>query len=223
MDNSTKAFYYYKLYISIKDSIFTTDIHRQMDIQEKYETDKRKKEIKILKQNDEIQTINIHRQKLLKNSMMIVAALLLVLAIVIFRSFSQKRKANIIIAAEKQKSDDLLLNILPEQTAEELKEKGFASTRYYEQVSVLFTDFAGFTVIAEKITPEKLVSQLNDCFKGFDKIVEKHNIEKIKTIGNSYMCAGGLPEPNTTNPSDVVKCGLEICSFMQSYKKQKGN
>jgi adenylate cyclase len=222
MNNTSKAYFHYKKYATQKDSIFNIDIHKQIsDIQEKYETDKKEKEIKILKQTDEIQKINIRRQKILKISMMIVAGLMLVLAIVIFRSFRQKRKANIIIAAEKQKSDNLLLNILPEQTAEELKEKGYASTRYYDMVSVLFTDFAGFTAIAEKLSPENLVAELDYCFKGFDSIIEKYRIEKIKTIGDSYMCAGGLPEPNTTNPADVVKCGLEICSFMNDYKNRK--
>jgi len=224
MDNCNKSFAYYKNYITEKDSIYNVEIHQQIsDLQEKYETDKRNKEIKILKQTEEIQTINIRKQKIFKNSLLIFAVLLMIIAIIIYINFRQKRKANIIIAKEKQKSDDLLMNILPEQTAKELKQNGFAKTRYYEQVSVLFTDFKGFTTIAEQLNPEQLVNELDYCFKAFDLIVEKHNLEKIKTIGDSYMCCGGLPVPNITNPADAVKCGLEICSFIKEYITVKIN
>jgi adenylate cyclase len=222
MDSCGNAFDFYKKYVEKKDSIFTEDIHQQIsDIQGKYESDKREKAIKILKQKEEIHKIDIRRQKIVKNSFLIVAILLMILAMAIFRNYRMKKKANKIIAAEKDKSDNLLMNILPEETAEELKREGFAKTRYYEQVSVLFTDFKGFTAIAEKMTPEQLVAELDYCFKGYDLIIEKHHVEKIKTIGDSYMCAGGLPAPNTTNPIDVVNCGLEIRNFMQAYKLQR--
>lgn len=219
MGNCNSAFDYYKRYAEKKDSIFNRDIHQQIaDIQEKYEADKREKTIKILVQNDEIQEVNIRKQTILKNSLLIFVTLLIVLAVLIFRNLRQKRKANIIIASEKDKSDKLLMNILPEETAEELKREGYAKTRYYELVSVLFTDFKGFTTIAEKMSPEDLVAELDYCFKGFDSIIEKYNVEKIKTIGDSYMCAGGLPVANNTNPVDIVGCGIEICQFMQEYK-----
>jgi class 3 adenylate cyclase len=224
MGNCSKAFNYYKKYVHKKDSIFTTDIHQQIaDIQEKYEADKREKKIKILKQNEEIQNISIHKQHIVRNSLLIVVSLLILLALLIFRNLRHKRKANLIIAREKEKSDQLLMNILPEETAEELKREGFAKTRYYDLVTVLFTDFKGFTKIAEKMSPEQLVAELDFCFKGFDLIIEKYNVEKIKTIGDSYMCAGGLPIPNTSNPVDVVNCGIEICNFMKKYKLQRTN
>jgi adenylate cyclase len=88
-------------------------------------------------------------------------------------------------------------------------------------VSVLFTDFKGFTSIAEKLSPEELVEELNQCFLEFDHIIDRHNLEKIKTIGDAYMCAGGIPVKNTTNPMDVVKAGLEIKEYMESLKKEK--
>jgi class 3 adenylate cyclase len=126
-----------------------------------------------------------------------------------------------LIEEEKAKSDELLLNILPEQTANELKEKGYATPQHYELVSVLFTDFKGFTKLAEKITPQEVIEELNYCFTAFDKILEKHNLEKIKTIGDAYMAAGGIPIANRTNPIDAVRAGLEMQAFMAQWKKQK--
>jgi adenylate cyclase len=222
LNNCNSAFLYYKKYVEKKDSIFNTDIHQQIaNIQEKYETDQKEKAIKILKQKEEIQKIDLKRQKIVKNSFLIVAILLLVLASFIFYNFRLKKKANRIIAAEKDRSDKLLMNILPEETAEELKREGSARTRHYDLVSVLFTDFKGFTSIAEKMDPEQLVAELDYCFKAYDMIIEQHHVEKIKTIGDSYMCAGGLPAPNTSNPVDVVKCGIEICRFMRDYKQNR--
>jgi class 3 adenylate cyclase len=122
---------------------------------------------------------------------------------------------------EKQKSDDLLLNILPEEVANELKEKGSADAKQFDMVTVMFTDFKGFTQISEKLSPSQLVEEIHICFKAFDAIIAKHNIEKIKTIGDAYMCAGGLPVSNETHAIDVVNAALEIRQFMQEHVAQK--
>ncbi len=122
---------------------------------------------------------------------------------------------------EKRKSDELLLNILPAETAEELKKTGEAKTRHYDSVTVIFTDFKDFTAISEKMSPDKLVKELHHCFSGFDNIIEKYNIEKIKTIGDSYMCAAGLPVANSTHPFDAVNAAIEIRECMLQYKKEK--
>jgi class 3 adenylate cyclase len=125
------------------------------------------------------------------------------------------------IALEKQKSETLLHNILPEEVAQELKEKGSATPKHYELITVLFTDFKGFTNIAEKISPTEVIENLNTCFLAFDNICDKYGLEKIKTIGDSYMCAGGLPIANTTNPVDVVLAGLEMQDFMAKWIAEK--
>jgi class 3 adenylate cyclase len=125
------------------------------------------------------------------------------------------------IALEKQKSENLLHNILPEEVAQELKEKGSATPKHYELITVLFTDFKGFTNIAEKISPTEVIENLNTCFLAFDNICDKYGLEKIKTIGDSYMCAGGLPVANTTNPVDVVLAGLEMQDFMARWIADK--
>ncbi len=126
-----------------------------------------------------------------------------------------------LIEVERQKSDELLLNILPLETANELKENGKATPRSYEMVTVLFTDFKGFTNLAEKMTAEQVISELDYCFLNFDKIVDKYNLEKIKTIGDAYMCAGGVPVANTTNAYDAVMVGLEMQEFMYQWKEMK--
>jgi class 3 adenylate cyclase/DNA-binding NarL/FixJ family response regulator len=122
---------------------------------------------------------------------------------------------------EKKKSDDLLLNILPEEVANELKQKGYASVKTYGMVTVLFIDFKDFTKISERITPELLVAELDYCFKAFDDIIEKNGIEKIKTIGDAYLCAAGLPVPSYNHAETGVKAAIEITEFMQQRKKEK--
>jgi class 3 adenylate cyclase len=123
------------------------------------------------------------------------------------------------LRAEKKKSDDLLLNILPEEVAEELKAKGNADAQLIDEVTVLFTDFKGFTQLSEKLSPKELVAEINECFSAFDLIMDKYGIEKIKTIGDAYMAAGGLPTPNQTHAIDVVKAALDIQEFMKKHKE----
>ncbi len=105
------------------------------------------------------------------------------------------------IGKEKKRSDELLLNILPEETAEELKATGAAKTKSLDSMSVLFTDFKNFTLASEILSPEEPEAEINYCYSEFDNIITRHGIEKIKTIGDSYMCAGGLPATNTNYPS----------------------
>jgi class 3 adenylate cyclase len=125
------------------------------------------------------------------------------------------------ISKEKKRSDELLLNILPEETAEELKATGAAKAKSLDMVSVLFTDFKNFTQASEKLTPEELVAEINHCYSEFDRIITRHGIEKIKTIGDSYMCAGGLPVSNNTHAIDVVSAGLEMIKFIEENKKER--
>jgi ligand-binding sensor domain-containing protein/class 3 adenylate cyclase len=125
------------------------------------------------------------------------------------------------LTIEKDISDKLLLNILPAETAEELKTKGSASVRNYRLVTVLFTDFKGFSSISETMRPKDLIEELNRCFMAFDDITEHHQVEKIKTIGDSYMCAGGIPIRNKSNPIDTLLAAFEIKRFMEDLRKIK--
>jgi len=121
----------------------------------------------------------------------------------------------------RKKSDELLLNILPVSIADELKEHGRAAPRKYERVSVMFTDFKGFTQISEKLSPEELVRELDMYFHYFDSLVVRYGLEKIKTIGDAYMCAGGIPEECTTNPLKVVLAALELQDFMRKEENKR--
>jgi len=121
---------------------------------------------------------------------------------------------------EKQKSDNLLLNILPHEVAEELKEKGASKAQYYDEVSVLFTDFVNFTAIAEKLGVDELLEELNANFTAFDQIMEKHGLEKIKTIGDAYLAVSGLPVKNAAHALNSVAAALDILAFVEARKKE---
>ncbi|MCC6727289.1 MAG: adenylate/guanylate cyclase domain-containing protein, partial [Saprospiraceae bacterium] len=121
------------------------------------------------------------------------------------------------IDAERSRAEGLLLNILPDEVAAELKQKGSATPQHYDSASVLFTDFQGFTKISSTMPPTEIVQELNEMFLDFDEICERHNLEKIKTIGDSYMCAGGLPIANNTHPNDAVLAAKEMLKTVEKH------
>ncbi|AZB29902.1 adenylate/guanylate cyclase domain-containing protein [Chryseobacterium balustinum] len=124
---------------------------------------------------------------------------------------------------EKQKTENLLLNILPHEVAEELKENGSSEAKYYDEVSVLFTDFVNFTQSSEKMGAEKMLVELNECFTAFDMIMEKHGLEKIKTIGDAYLAVCGLPLKNECHAYQTVLVALDIIKFIEERKKTNPN
>lgn len=128
-----------------------------------------------------------------------------------------KRTEDLII--EKDKTENLLANVLPRNTASEIMETGKATKMKYNFVTVLFSDIQGFTKIAEETNPEVLIDELDKFFFHFDSVVEKYGIEKIKTIGDAYMCAGGIPEKNRTNPVEVILAALEMQDYMGKLKE----
>lgn len=161
-----------------------------------------------------------------------IAALLALLFLIIKirekRHLAEKLKLQSMVDArtkelrqEKERSDQLLLNILPLETAEELKTNGYASVQQYDMVSVLFTDFVGFTTITEGISNEELVRSLDEHFRLFDDVMDKFQIEKIKTIGDAYMAAGGIPTRTITNPLAVVAAGLEMIYLLHQRNQEK--
>lgn len=127
------------------------------------------------------------------------------------------------LAKEQRKSDELLRNILPKEIAEELKATGKAQARKFAQATVMFTDIVGFTKIAESLSPEELVRELDLCFSAFDAILRKYHLEKVKTIGDAYMCMAGVPVPKENSPVMAVLAGLEMQAFMAGIaSKRKG-
>ncbi len=128
-----------------------------------------------------------------------------------------------IIELEKKKSEDLLLNILPEEVAQELKENGASAPQYFKKATVLFADIVGFTRLTKGMAPDKLVTELNGIFHGLDDITEKHNLEKIKMLGDGYMAVGGVPIENESNPNEAINAGLEMIDFINLVNEKNGS
>ena len=120
-----------------------------------------------------------------------------------------------------ERTEQLLRTVLPERIAREWQEQGTIKPTYVPVASVLFTDIVGFTRLSEILTPEELLSELDRCFSHFDQIVEQHQLEKLKTIGDAYMCAGGLLETRRQHPLDIALCALRIQEFMRKYRKSR--
>lgn len=207
--NWMDAYKNYKRYIIMRDSTYNKDnLMKMLSLQVQYAADKKEAAAKAEREKKEI------RQRLLRNSIAGTLAGSLIFLVVVYRQRNKILKA-------RNRSDELLLNILPEEVAEELKIKGKTEARMFDEVTVMFTDFKGFTNISEKLLPSELVSEIDTCFRAFDQIITKYNIEKIKTIGDAYMCAGGLPVMNKTHAWDVVMAALEIQKFMISHFQER--
>jgi class 3 adenylate cyclase len=134
----------------------------------------------------------------------------------------QLKQRTMELEEEKLKSDKLLNNIFPADIVKELKEKGVIVPREYKSVTLLFTDFQGFTKIAAKISPNELINELNDIFRNFDLIVNKNNLERLKTIGDSYMAAGGFPKKSNNHASEVVNAALEMVDYINKRNEKSG-
>lgn len=126
-----------------------------------------------------------------------------------------------LVEEQRKKADDLLLNIFPFEIAEQLKINGYARSKHYRMATVMFTDFVGFSKLAEKLSTQKLIHELSTYFEKFDYIARWHFVEKIKTVGDSYMCAGGLPLKNRSNPFDTVLAAIEMMSFVKEANMKK--
>lgn len=209
------AFKYQNLLLAIKDTIYNINTDKKLGtLQFTFDLEKKESQISLLNKDKELQEQEIRRQKLVRNGFMAGFAIVLLFAVVFL-------KQRIKISNEKKRGDELLLNILPAETAEELKATGAAKAKSFTLVSVLFTDFKNFTQASEKLTPQELVAEINHCYSEFDRIITRYGLEKIKTIGDSYMCAGGLPVTNETHPFDIVSAGLEMVKFIDDNKKVK--
>ena len=124
------------------------------------------------------------------------------------------------INLERKKSDALLANILPKYVINDLKEKGFSEPRSLENISVMFTDFVGFTKISQEISATKLISELNDIFSEFDRITENHASERIKTIGDAYMCVSGLEHSAQSPQRNLISIALRMIAFLENRNQQ---
>jgi len=226
---------YYQLWeaMVLKDSLLNIRKYEAIaELEHKYEAEKKTNEIQKLKVENlktEVENLNFRRNQ---NKLFIGIVVMLMLAVFFAIGFVSTRRhrnklavKNVEIDTARQLSDELLLNILPAEIALELKEKGKAEARKFDQVSILFTDFKEFTQASEKLSAKELVEKINYCFKAFDDIIEKYGIEKIKTIGDAYMAAGGLTADPKSSVKNTILAGIEMQQFIldrESELKQSG-
>ncbi|MCT4624494.1 MAG: hypothetical protein N4A46_12810 [Schleiferiaceae bacterium] len=221
--DDSKALVYHEKMLLLNDSLQKEEAQKQLQqmefskqvYQDSVDTFEKERKVELAHQEE------MRQEEQQRNIAIGSGFLVLLLAGGIYSRLRYVRKSKAIIEKEKDRSENLLHNILPEEVAAELKEKGESEAKDFENVTVLFSDFKGFTQTSEKLSAKELVQELNICFKAFDEIMTSHNLEKIKTIGDAYMAAGGLHVPRTSKPLDVVKAGLEMQQFMLSRKAEK--
>ncbi len=215
MSQFANANKYQQLLLAIKDTIYNKETDVKLSNYEfNFEIEKKEGQITLLEKDKVLQEVELKRQKLATNAFIAGFGFILIIAFIIYRNYLNKIKVNKLLDSQNAQIEHLLLNILPAEVAKELQQNGQATPRYYESVSVLFTDFKGFTVLAEKLTPQEVVAELNECFTAFDEIIEKYNLEKIKTIGDSYMCAGGIPVKEEDHTERIIRAAIEIQRYM---------
>ena len=216
-----KAHHYHWLALQYMDSLMIKQKDEALSKLARYQQERNKREKDLLIAETEIQKLRVRRQETISWAAMVTGILLIFLLGGLFHRYNYIQKTKKIIEEEKEKSDELLLNILPSETAQELKEKGKSDARLYDMVTILFTDFKGFTEIASEMSPTNLVEEIDFCYRKFDEIISNHQIEKIKTIGDAYMAVGGLPVANATHAEDIIEAAIEIRDFMNSLKTQR--
>jgi len=213
------AYVYQEEFLKLKDSIFNIETDDKIrGLQFDFDLQKKEDEIGLLEKEAQIQELQEKRQKTITWAVSIMLFFIGLLALGQYRRYKFTKETNKIIANEKERSDSLLLNILPAETAQELKDHGKVKAKRYEQVTVLFTDFVGFTSYSQDLEPEELVASVDHYFSKFDQIVERHGLEKIKTIGDAYMCAGGIPEPDDSHIVKIIEVAFEFIGFLNDSK-----
>ena len=215
------AFKYQTLYASIKDTLYNIETDKKLGtLQFDFDLQKKEGQISLLTKDKALQELDIKRQKIAKNALLGGLGLVFIITMIIYRDYRNKIRVNKVLDNQKAEIEGLLLNILPAEVAQELQKTGAATPRYYERASVLFTDFKSFSKLADDLSPQDVVTELNECFVVFDDIIEKYHLEKIKTIGDSYMCAGGIPTADEHHIINIIKASIEIQEFT-SVRNQK--
>jgi class 3 adenylate cyclase len=200
--NTEASLKYYKDHIIYRDSVNNIrSVQKMADLRTDYEVAQKQVEVDLLNQEK-------RNQHIIVLSLLIILGLASIILVTLYWFYR-------IISKEKKRSESLLLNILPAETARELKRYGKVEAVKFDQVTVLFTDFVEFSKYAEYVEPEQLVRSIDFYFKGFDEITTKYGLEKIKTIGDSYMCACGLPTANHAHARNVVQAAREMIELVR--------
>ena len=217
--NASEALKYYQNHITYRDSVSNIEKVREMgNLQTKFEVEQKQTEVDLLHKEYEIQLLKDKRQKIIIYATILALVFIFVLLFFLYRRYSFIKETNTIIEEEKNRSDSLLLNILPKETAQELKETGQVEAKKFESITVLFTDFKDFTRSSVDLTPESLVRSLDYYFSRFDEVMEKYGLEKIKTMGDAYMCTGGLHLNTEDHAIRMVRAAFEIVKITEEVK-----
>lgn len=216
-NNTNKALEAYEQYVLYKDSVTNKENVEKITRLE-VEGEYRRKQLADSLKNIEAKKLSaIKLQKQKTYTYMGAAAVLLLLG---FSFFIVKERGK--SEKSRMQAEGLLLNILPAEIADELKDRGATTAKHFDEVTVLFTDFVNFTRAGERMGTEKLVEELHTCFKAFDEIIGKYNIEKIKTIGDAYLAVSGLPVADNKHADNVINAAMDIRAFMQNRRQQLG-
>lgn len=207
----------YKLRSAVKDSL---DIQNESKKVAKLDA---KKELELKDKELELQNLLIAKKHNERIGLIVGIVALAIVLLIIFRNYRERGRVNRLLEVEKQKSEELLLNILPEEVAEELKQKGSADATHFDEVTVLFTDFVNFSGASERMDSQELVDELHACFKAFDNIMERYGIEKIKTIGDAYLAVCGLPTADKGHAEKVVNAAKDIIAFTTNRRETLGD
>jgi len=219
LGNTRIAFDYYKNHVIYRDSVNNIGAVQGMaNLRTDYEVSQKQVEVDLLEKEATIISLQTKRQQILLYGILTLLVSVGMIAFVTFKRYRFERQTKLIIEKEKNRSEGLLLNILPAQIAEELKLKGKVKAHRFNSATVLFTDFKSFSSLAENISPEQLVESIDHYFKKFDEITTSFGLEKIKTIGDSYMCAGGIPVESENHAIRVVKAGKAMMDFTKESK-----
>jgi adenylate cyclase len=234
---------YQQALLAIKDTLYSDDNSKKLErLQFSFDLEKKESQITLLTKNTALKELELEQQRFSKNALMAGLGVAFLVGIILLRNYQTKLRSNRLLAKQntsillqkeeieghlgdiekqKQEIETLMLNILPVEVAQELRKNGTATPRYYESVTVLFTDFKEFTRIAETMPAHELVEQLNACFIAFDGISEEYGLEKIKTIGDAYMCACGIPTPVEDHPIRTVRAAMAIQQYIEKENRKR--
>lgn len=214
-----RALAYYERHSSLRDSLATDETLMQLQVMEfraQVAKDSLLREAeKIAMQQD------LQEGKRLRNVYMAIGIVLIFLSLLLYLLFKRTRASKSVIEQEKNKADELLLNILPAEISEALMRSGKVEAQHFDHVTILFTDIVGFTKASEQMQPQELMDELNLIYSHFDEIVARHGIEKIKSIGDAYMAAGGLLLSAQSSVRSTVLAGLDMQEYMRKRSQER--
>lgn len=221
------AFYAQKEFMQVSDSLETLNNGKEvlrLDMQRQFQERQIADSLDHVRQRFERDLAyqqELGKQREQRNVILFSGIGVLVIAGALWSRLRYTRRSRAAIQKERDRSDELLHNILPEQVAAELKAKGHTEAQHFDEVTILFTDFKGFTAVSERLSPAELVAELNHCFKAFDGIVDRYGVEKIKTIGDAYMAASGIPDKRPDPARRAVSAALDMQAFIQARHTER--